>query len=808
MGKLLINLESFCVMPGGETVHINRRQNIGSGGEATIHAVLERKEVVAKLYHSATEDRSRKIAAMLAHPPDQPGAEIDHIAIAWPTAALVTCSTPAQFAGFLMPRVQGARPIFEIYNPSIRRQSALPVTYRFLYAAAGNLAAAFSALHRSGYVIGDVNESNALVDSRALVTLVDTDSFQVRSASGSETFRCPVGKPEYTPPELQGRAFIELDRTVSHDLFGLGALLFQLLMEGAHPFAAIYAGDAEPPTLEERIERGWYPYGSRPGPARPSARTLSIELLPAGLRAMFQRCFDAGHKDPSARPTAAAWQTALREAEASLIACAANARHLYGPHLPRCPWCDRREQLGGRDPFPFTPTQFTPPKKRRRRLLSKAPSAPLPVVSAPAPVPLSLRAPAPPPAYPARPLFVVAGPKNPYAWVAATFALLTVGGAAASLFGLTAVAALFTLGFGTLAEHTGRQAGNSGRILSALSMLAAVGALAAGVITAPRKSNGGTIYTGHGAVRALAFAPDGRQLAVGTSRLEDASLTDGQVRLYDVETANPIRNIAQVNGDVAAIAYDPGGTKAVVGCNAPFRSAEILLVDTDGSGAYRSVTKERASIRAVAYAPSRVQFASATSDLLIKLWDTRTLTLQRTIETTAQTEAAAYTPDGRKLAVASSAPTGSVRPGYVTLWNTQTGQRLWQHSAHGNGARAICVAPDGLTIASGGNDGAICLWDTNSGRLKQRITAHTEGIQVLAASPDGRTIADAETSNIDQSRTFQAVLRDAGTGEIRQTLPGVRDAILCAAFSPNSRVLAAGCQDGSVVLWRLPAGPR
>ena len=60
------------------------------------------------------------------------------------------------------------------------------------------------ALHERGYVVGDVNESNILVNRGALVTLIDTDSFQVRSAE--QVYRCRVGKPEYTPPELQRAA--------------------------------------------------------------------------------------------------------------------------------------------------------------------------------------------------------------------------------------------------------------------------------------------------------------------------------------------------------------------------------------------------------------------------------------------------------------------------------------------------------------------------------------------------------------------------------------------------------------------------
>src|SRR5262249_20398635 len=48
-----------------------------------------------------------------------------------------------------------------------------------------------------------------------MVTLVDSDSFQVRSSS--MVYRCRVGTGEYTPPEVQGHKLENIDRTTAHD---------------------------------------------------------------------------------------------------------------------------------------------------------------------------------------------------------------------------------------------------------------------------------------------------------------------------------------------------------------------------------------------------------------------------------------------------------------------------------------------------------------------------------------------------------------------------------------------------------------
>ncbi len=104
---------------------------------------------------------------------------------------------------------------------------------------------------------------------QALITLVDVDSFQVSDSTSGAIFRCPVGKPEFTPPELQGKAFADIDRTFAHDLFGLAVGMFRLLMEGIHPFNGVFSVQGDPPLLENRISSGQFPHGKRRVAFRP-----------------------------------------------------------------------------------------------------------------------------------------------------------------------------------------------------------------------------------------------------------------------------------------------------------------------------------------------------------------------------------------------------------------------------------------------------------------------------------------------------------------------------------------------------------
>jgi len=196
-------------------------------------------------------------------------------------------------------------------------------------------------LHDRDYVIGDLNETNVLVAPTALVTVIDADSFQVTERHpGRITFYpCPVGRPEYTPPELQGRHFPDEVRRPEQDTFALAVLIFQLLMDGSHPFRSVWLGPGEPPPLEEKIARGWFPYARQPcGPVRPPPG-LALDRLHPALAALMLRCFVTGHGNPQRRPSPAEWECALKEAEKSLHACPCG--QVYPAQRERCPRCGR-----------------------------------------------------------------------------------------------------------------------------------------------------------------------------------------------------------------------------------------------------------------------------------------------------------------------------------------------------------------------------------------------------------------------------------------------------------------------------------
>lgn len=332
----------------------DRRDLLGEGGEGKVYNVANAPHLVAKIYHKPKKpedaqklaERAEKIPVMVRNPPADNGTA-GHRSVAWPVDILVRPNGTREFVGFLMYKLSKAETFYEVANPSRRKKTKFHTyTLEHLYGVACNLVSAFESLHDAGYVVGDVNEGNVLVTEQGLVTVIDTDSFQVPGPRG-RIFRCPVGKPEFTGPELQGKTFADVDRITQHDIFGLGVLLFQLLMEGWHPFSGSPSNVAENWSLGKRIECGNFPHGRLNDPiAEPPAAPRKLDQLHPGVKKLFLRCFDRTraqirNKQAGKRPDAHEWFDALHAGLSNLRTCSVDNQHVYGRHLRSCPECSR-----------------------------------------------------------------------------------------------------------------------------------------------------------------------------------------------------------------------------------------------------------------------------------------------------------------------------------------------------------------------------------------------------------------------------------------------------------------------------------
>jgi DNA-binding helix-hairpin-helix protein with protein kinase domain len=350
---------------------ISLTEKIAEGGEGVIWKTSA-DGYVAKIYKEEEKKngilrKEKKIEFMVNNPPENPTSSLNHISIAWPSHLLEDKNH--QFVGFLMPEIKGSVILPMVYIPVKRKQLCPDFNWQYLYQAAKNIAWIVYHLHAKGYILGDMKTENLLVNNRSLVTVVDTDSFQVYDPQTKQLYPCAKGTSGMTPPEILGQDLQKIRQEETHDYFRL-AVIIHFLLFVQHPFTGEWKGIGDPPGEDKSIDNGWWPYAPNSF-IKPSNLTISLETTHPKIQEYFLRCFNDGHKNPKLRPTAQEWYDALDLAIKDLTVCSQVKNHVYSKTYEskygRCYWCDRARNLKV-DIFATTPSPPNPQQNPQQNL--------------------------------------------------------------------------------------------------------------------------------------------------------------------------------------------------------------------------------------------------------------------------------------------------------------------------------------------------------------------------------------------------------------------------------------------------------
>ena len=315
------------------------------GGEGFIYDVSGKPNIVAKLYKAGknTPDKEQKLLSMVKHSPDKSVMS----QIAWPLDILYDSHNA--FVGFTMPKLAKNEDLNVIYEYGDKaKYQNVPWGNKIIIAK--NLCVVLSAVHAVGHVVGDLNPKNISVDpNNGHIAFFDADSFHI--TEGGKVYRCDVGMPEYLPVEIQRKmkGGYKLSTaplptfTTYTDNFALAIHIFQLLMNGTHPFSCrVLPSQASVvfPQPVDNILNGDFPFVKAKSGTTIPVFAPPLDILPKELQELFKRAFISGHTNPSMRPTPEEWYKALCGLEKNLIQCNVVSSHQYYKGLSRCPWCE------------------------------------------------------------------------------------------------------------------------------------------------------------------------------------------------------------------------------------------------------------------------------------------------------------------------------------------------------------------------------------------------------------------------------------------------------------------------------------
>ena len=350
------------------------------GGEGQIFNINGQPDKVAKLYKAGkiTPEHERKLLKMVITPPERDVLD----QIAWPLDVLYDNN---KFVGFIMRKFKLNEDLNVIYEYGSSAKYP-EMTWGNKIRIAKNLCVVLNAVHEAGHVCGDFNPKNISVDpNTGHITFVDTDSYHI--TDGSNTYRCNVGMPEYLPVEIQKKMHNGLSNAVlptfsqATDNFALAVHIFQLLMNGVHPFACavIPSQDSVPiPDTSDSILKGECPFFKDvPGKQIPKFAPPA-DILPQEIKKLFLLAFVDGHASPAARPSAETWYYALEKLEKNLKKCKDVGHHEYHNGQSSCPWCAADKRFSGAlssaKSKGLKQSNFTPPVAPPTRSPSYTPS--------------------------------------------------------------------------------------------------------------------------------------------------------------------------------------------------------------------------------------------------------------------------------------------------------------------------------------------------------------------------------------------------------------------------------------------------
>ena len=299
---------------------------------------------------------------------------------------------------------------------------------------------------------------------------------------------------------------------------------------------------------------------------------------------------------------------------------------------------------------------------------------------------------------------------------------------------------------------------------------------------------------------ALAFSPDGRTLAIGSSTGHNAEVYLVAIRSHRrLAFAKSKPRVA-----TADVLFSPDGQTLVTGeivsgRGFPGGPAEVIVNRSPVDARERAHSAPLPAARLIGFVDHGRELLVTTGETRSVLLDAGTLHRVRTIRLGG---AAAVSADGELAAFGHT-------DGSVALRDLRTGKTATLHGHASAPILSLAFNPSGTTIASTAGNGSVAAWDVATMSLLDSFAGHTAAAEGPLFSSDGATLyAGGDDGNLiawdvhGLRRLGRPFRFDPAATPGEGTQPQVVDGSTATAVSPDSSVFATSPAPGRVTLWR------
>jgi WD40 repeat protein len=237
-------------------------------------------------------------------------------------------------------------------------------------------------------------------------------------------------------------------------------------------------------------------------------------------------------------------------------------------------------------------------------------------------------------------------------------------------------------------------------------------------------------------VIALAVSPDGKRAVTGGNSDEK---TNYAIRVWDLESRKELRRFTKHTGRVMGVAFLPDG-KRVVSVGGPKNGlpregvwGEVRLWDVETAEEIRQFNGHKHEVKWVAVLPDGKRMLTTGQDRVTILWNIETGEELRRMEGNDKSGAgAALAPDGRHAALACWDRS-------ILYFETETLTEVRRLTGYKGWPASMAFAPDGRRLLAGCEEKTVHLWDVATGKQVCEFGGGFQGpAGVLGIAADGK----------------------------------------------------------------------